>query len=572
MKKTPSKSPNRTGHKILKENRQEQLKGVRIQIQKTREKIKDAKRIARRHEAGGKEDYLQKKLVVIQELEERLHDLIASERQLLQSLLYFRRRDPCLKQARNPMVQEHFYFAGRAELWKKAEENPSLFVELQRLHTPRHYRQLPKREGDFGKIDFHDLPLRQLIFDPTLIPLRYLEQLGLTRLPEGVDEIGQFDAIASCLPAYKQFCDRSLTPFHDFGRPGAHRNPRMMVVSDHLPHTDGWIIHSKGSVSKKRKEPQIFKSAYTFRRMAVHMEKGYDTERRKLDKAERIVATRQELLQAIRAEDVPEEKAKNRQKAHRRLRETPNIFKGVQVDKKKEAKETLHSVDLKDSRGQVNPGAAQARLVTVTDRIDERWEEDVQTIVKVKKRDFSQLEQVIHHCEAALSAHERYLGEYLKEGKAKAIPTRYRDLSDVKLRPFNLYAKQAQRALNAIEVTESGNTPRSVRPLIVRGYASLRLFDVEKEREAILLELAKKKGKVDLEYLLEQGRRLWRSAHSHQVRAASGPIRAIKDHLKDLADELKRLQKEGATAYQLRSLFKDGLKTINFETLLKEII
>jgi len=572
MKKRP------TGIDLLRSERLEQLLDRRQKIQKLTASIEKDEGIASRHKEADREEYYQKKTELIEKSRERLCKLEREGQESQAALEFLRKVNPFPSQLRNSVLQQEFFFASKKEDWDRAKDNPSAFIELQRMHTNWMHRSMPKREGFYGKISYHDLPGRYIVMDPTRIPHWYLQALKVADYPENADFKMGLYITWKAIPRYKAFCDEHIEELSDFGKPKRNRNPHFLLVHDHHPEVDGVIIHPRSNPSKGHKEPQLFYSAYPLLRMYSHMEEGQEREKKKLDRSKQSIAVRQKHLGAIGADQSASEKSKARKTARDSLHTMPDYFKGVRVKPKKQAREAIQLTRLRDRRGQINPGAGLARLTKAKERIVER-EKGIGRIDKSNKKNRKQLEAVIKDCEASLVKHlQAFRGALL--GRATSISAKHKNLPDLRMRPFNLYARKIAGATSALR-------KKSIRPSdqkeLAKAIAALRLFQVERDREGIVDRLNQISAKTSLNGLMDFARDLYRSASNQinelfadypdpkKMSRLIGIFELIHRYLENLAAELHQKVSDGADPEELHESLKQGLKGLDFSVLLDQI-
>ncbi|MBN2096655.1 hypothetical protein JW752_04675 [Candidatus Peregrinibacteria bacterium] len=572
--KIPSKS-SETVHQKLRRQR-DNMAG---RIESLTEQIKEARAISKRHLEAGREELHAKKELLIEQLTEKRRLIIITRRQLARQLETLSRKDVVQNQRRRRDIKEDFFFASKDEYWERMPR--SLFKTFQEMHCARRYWTVPKREGDWGGVDAHQLPLAHTVVDPSRVSPDFLEHFDI---PEKSLLNGKMDDVQAHLTAQdsvdsvKAFYQDHVQPLPDFGYESKNPNFRILAVKDHSPEHDGEIIHPRRkSRSSLLKEPAIFRDAYSLRRKTEHMGKGYSAERTALFRALNIVKELHAKLGAIRADDAPREKAEKREEAERSLGQKP-VLSRVRDNDKAEARETLETIDLTDSRGQVNPPAAMAKLVKVRDRLSTRGK-SVRRITDITDKDKEQLKEVIRYCEDSLlhlaeafkSFHDG--GSFAHRNEEGGLVPAIRldlGLKQLRLRPFRFYAAKLEDIDAAMyRLSREGKTDEQRRESL-KGHAVCQVFKVQKAFEDCLAEVSLKNGFTQ-EQLVAKARTLYRAAKHNSVEGYETAF----DHLMEIVDVIGQHLKDNPYNYDgetLRLTFKEYLKSVDFQAVVAEAV
>ncbi len=569
--KTPSKQP-QTIHEKLRGQRNRMAE----QIESIGDQIKEAQAISVRHQEAVRDELHEKKELLIQQLKEKRRLIILSRRRLVGQLKKLTQRDVVQNQRRRQDVRKDFFFASKKDYWDRVPA--SRFKVFQEMHAAPRYWTVPKREGAWGGVDAHQLPLLHTVVDPSRVSAHFLDHFDI---PEKSLLDGQNDPVQAHITAQdsvdelKGFYQEHVQPLSDFGYESKNPNFRILVVGDHSPEHDGEIIHPRRKSKRSTlKEPAIFGDAYSLARKTGHMGKGYEQERGQLTKALQAVNAIHAKLNTLRADDSPEEKSEKRQEAERSLKQKPELS-GVRDGDKVEAREVLEAIDLTDSRGQVNPAANMAKLVKVREHLGGR-KKSVSRITDITDKDREQLENTIAHSEASLSQYGEACKNFhdgdsfvYRNERGGRVPILRPDLAlpMLKLRPFRFYAS---KLLEVDTVTyKAGQEGRyeDQRQEYIKGHVVCQVFKVQKAFEDCLAEISLKKGFTQ-QQLVQKARELYKTAKDNQVEGYEavfedlmGVINEIGQYLKDNPDGLNR--------ETLRLALKEYLKSVDFQAVLE---
>lgn len=573
----PSKLPE-TVHEKLRRQRNYQIK----LIESFRRQINEAKRILKKHEEAGDEESRAKKELLIQQLEEKKRLAVATRRRIIGRLKRLTRRNVIQNQRKRKGIKEHFFFASDDKYWSRKRVPDSMFRIFQELHCARRYWTVPKQEKKYGNTDLNDIPLDHTVVDPSRVSAHFLKHFQIPQVhlfPDDSDEVGEQLIAQDNVDRLKNFYDLHVCPLTDFGDNEKNPNFSFLVVEDWNDKLDGEIINPRTNPSTKRKGPAIFHDAYSLLRKTEHMNKSYDKEKNQLSKALKVVNALHAKLGAIQASDSQEDRARKRRAARQSLKRKPkDVFKGVRNEDKVEAREALKATELTDSRGQVNPGAGQARLVKVRDHVQTR-KKAVKRITDITDEDRDQLKEVIQTSERILGQYgyffkkihdkDKFTRPFMHGGSEISMRDASSNLSFFKLRPFRVYAAKLQKILGAMEDYWREGKPKEHRQEALKGHVVAQIFKVQKAFEEMLMEISIKTG-FTKKQLVQKAREIWKAVEQNKVEGHE----AVFDDLKDVVSEIGEYLKdnpEGLNQETLRLAFKEYLKSIDFPVILAEL-
>jgi len=572
--KTPSKSPETVIQKLRR-----QRDNMNRRIESLGEQIKEARAISKRHLESGRDELHARKELLIEQLLEKRRLIITTRRQLIGQLKTLSSKDVIQNQRRRKDIKEDFFFASKPEYWERMPR--SMFKTFQELHGARCYWTIPKREGDWGGVSPHQLPLAHTVVDPSRVPAHFLEHFNI---PEQSLFNGIADAVQAHLTArenvdnLKVFYQNHVQPLPDFGYESKNPNFRILVVHDHSDEHDGEIIHPRRKSKKSLlKEPAIFGDAYSLRRKTEHMGKGYSGERTALFRDLNIVKELHAKLGALRADDTPQEKAEKQKDVERFLEQKP-VLSRVRDDDKADAGETLESTNLTDSRGQVNPAAAMAKLVKVRDHLGGR-RKSIGRITDITDKDKEQLKEVTRQCEIMLlHLSESFKSFYdggdfaYKNDEGGLVPELRLDLGlkALRMKPFRFYASKLE-AIDAVmyQLSREGKNDEQ-RQESIKGHVVCQVFKVQKAFEDCLADISLKNGFTQ-EQLVAKARTLYRAAKQCRVAGHETVFEQLMGRVDVIGQYLKN-NPYNFDEETLRLTFEEYLKSVDFQAVLETAV
>lgn len=578
--RTPSSTP-KSLHEKLRGQRDRMVR----RIESLGEQIKEARAISNRHLEAGRDELHAKKELLIEQMREKRKFIMLTRRQLIGQLKTLNSKDVIQNQRRRKDIKDDFFFASKPEYWERMPR--SMFKTFQELHCARRYWTVPKREGDWGDVSPHQLSLAHTVVDPSRVSKHFLEHFDIPEqsLFNGkADEVQAYLTVRENVDNLKAFYQEHVHPLPDFGYESKNPNFRILVVHNHSPEHDGEIIHPRTKTSKKDKEkdialkePAIFCDAYSLFRKTGHMDNTYDCETPQLKKALQAVRGLHKKLGLMRANDSEEGKVRKQRDVRDSLKQKPEFNKGVRDDNKVKAREALEATDLTDSRGQVNPAVARARLIKVHEHLGNR-KESVQRIANITDGDKKQLEEVIRQSEdfllqygeACKNFHDGNSFAYRKEGKLVPVLRPDLILPKLKLRPFRLYASKLEGVdSDMYQLSQQGKTDEQYQEAL-KGHVICQVFKVQKAFEDCLADVSLKNGFTKKE-LVQKARELYKVAKNSQVKG----YEVVFDHLMEIVNEIGVLLSENPDRFDRDALcltLKKYLKSIDFQAVLEEAV
>lgn len=538
---------------------------LEIQIQNIREKIGVALAIAGRHETKGREKLYDKKHKAIEALrakETELFHQIAVLRGHSDEIAVYQ---PVSDQKESLDIQNSpFYWAGQYKVPVNTR-----WGAFNLIFVRPYDRMRLKRTGPLATADsYDDCPLESCAVDPDRISDVFLKGVGMPLPKKGMDPFQKLQFKETLIPEVKHFFENHVEPLEK----GRKKNWRLMIVNKYGYEHDGKIINPRGSgngngETADRKFIQVFESAYATRRKTDHVDTRYKAETRLIiDTEEDLHALHQRILALMGQPKEPEELEAIKEEMKQKI----TLFqKSINLHKKTAYLDLQKVSELKDSLQRQNLGASCARLLSILRHLKTR-RTDVFSTSLASPEDAKTLEQVIEFSERMIAQYEKAFWAVVQNGELRPLLTLRDRISQLKVRPFNLYASAIQRMTDSI-LTASQSAQRTPKTSALKGVAASRLLQIEKERESIVAELSSLPLTPDPEVFLEYGRRLYRSVNTHEVRAEHALFDAIRNHLKCLAWELKRAHKSKKSSESLYKLFKEGLQAIDFSSFLSQL-
>lgn len=567
----PSKRP-----QSLHEKLRGQRNRMAQQIESLGDQIKEARAISKRHLEAGRDEFHEKKELLIKQLIEKRKLLIITRRRIASQLDKLSSSNVVQNQRRRKDVKKDFIFASKKSYWDRVPN--SKFKVFQEMHAARRYWTVPKREGTWGRVDAHKLPLLHTVVDPSRVSADFLNHFDI---PEKSLLYGQDDPVQDYITAgdsvddLKGFYQEHVYPLTDFGTESGHPNFRLLTVHDHSDEHDGEIIHPRRKSNRSMlKEPAIFRDAYSLRRKTRHMGKGYDQEGANIAEALQAVNSIHAKLGAINADDPKDEKVRKQRDAKSSLKQKPELS-GVRDADKVEARVALDATDLTDSRGQVNPAANMAKLVKVREHLGGRGK-SVRRITDITDKDKEQLEEAIQQSEAFLLKYGEACKSFHDGGslahrdgqdRLTSVPRSDLTFPKLKLRPFRFYAaKLSEIDQNGYDLGREDKT-KEQRQELFKGHVICQVFKVQKAFEECLAEISLNGGFTRKE-LVQKARELYKVARNNQVEGYEAVFEDLMEVVNEIGQYLND-NPDGLTRETLRLALKEYLKSVDFQVVLE---
>lgn len=467
-------------------------------------------------------DRTEKKQGEIEIIRTQFADLLSQREGLAKEKVAFSNYDPLQEHLKDPAIKEAMKEFKTTKVLRKSN---SKFTTLEALFARPEHRVVAKPEGKFGLTPLDQLPLELVTMDPDLIPDWLLEEFALAQIPANASTLAVLQAKIEAMPKVRElFKKASPLGIQREGIEQPWLNHRLLAVQGMGEEHDGKILysryHGKAEEKSDRKMLQVFHSAYDSHRKTDHADKRYQEETPKILLAEfRIQGIHQEVLE-IRKDD-PEAATKKEGIRLRLIEEVQLLRHATNVHKRSAFDSLLASVELKDSMGRDNLGAACARLLRALGQIRHRRPQIY------KRSQFGHADQ--QTLDEAIGKGESYLSEYRVAAKAmlqkmpclksnpvfngatKGLgnqtdavtvalvgPLRSMMLrSDFPLvRPFNLYKIILERILDSIQAsirlektgTQDKYAITSVE--VSKAFHLMQLFDFQKRIERLIKEVS----------------------------------------------------------------------------------
>lgn len=544
----------------------------------------------------------------IADIRSQLNDLLAQRKALAKEKVAFVNYDPLQEHLKDPAIKEAMKEFKTTKVLRKSN---SKFTTLEALFARPEHRVVAKPEGKFGLTPLDQLPLELVTMDPDLIPAWLLEEFGIAQIPANASALAVLQAKVEAMPKIRELFKKS-SPL-GIQREGAEQpwlNHRLLAVQGMGEEHDGKILysryHGKAEEKSDRKMLQVFHSAYDSHRKTDHADKRYQEETPKILLAEfRIQGIHQELLE-IRKGD-PDAAAKKEAIRLRLIEELQPLRHATNVHKRSAFDSLLASVQLKDSMGRDNLGAACARLLRALGQIRHRRPQIY------KRSQFGHADQ--QTLDEAIGKGESYLSEYRVAAKAmvqkmpclKSNPVfngspkgigNQADAVTVALvgplrsmmtrsdfpavRPFNLYGQKLEKILDAIQFTirlqktDTQDKFALTSMEVSKAFHLMQLFDFQKRIERLIKEVSLNSA-LDFNSLTAKAVALenvvlkpeiplsgvsapYQAAHAVVAKMALGLVRGLR-HYSD-----KKLS--GEETSQRRLSLKAYLESVDFPSIL----
>lgn len=604
------------------------IKSLEETIESTRKKIEKADAVLKKHKASQRnkgDDYeeynsligddpkaaeelsVKKKLKITNERTEKkeqetvairalLNRLLEEREALLGEKVVFSNYDPLQEHLKNPAIQEamkEFKFS------KERLKSNSKFATLQALFSRPNHRIVPKPEGKFGTALPDQLPLEAVVMDPDLIPDWVLEEFGFAQIPAGATHGTKLKAKIEAMPKIRTLFKNARpleTQADDKDRKWL--NHRMLAVQGMGEDHDGKILYTRyegrSVEGEDRKLLQVFHSAYDSHRKTNHVDRRYGEETPKIVQAEfRIQAIHQELLE-IRKDD-PDAAAKKKGIRTRLIEEMKLLSHATNVHKRSAFSSILDSVDLKDSMGRDNLGAACARLLKALGQIRRRRPQiykrsqfghaDQQTLDETIAKGeicFSEYRNAARAmCQKISNSPKKEVGVQAEPDAQSLLGPLRSLISQNKLppvSPFNFYGKKLQSKLDEIEASfliekaEKRDPFARISPEMSKAYHLTQIFDFQKRIERLIMDVSLSPS-LNLDPLIEKALSLEIVVSSPEipVPAASASYQAAYATVLKFAQDLVRGLRHHAgkkrgpeDTLKLRHKLKAYLETLDF--------
>jgi len=555
---------------------------------------------------GFTKDLVEKKAAEISRFEalaKELETYTKRRRGLISAIV---RYNPSRRQANSRIVQENFFFAPDSS-WmrehgekrsRQGKRTNSMFKTFQDIFTRHNYRIIPKAEGKFGGIDFDKLDLDPVIVDPERMSDYFLKEFenrrfGLYSPPSDKHELDRLRAKDAMIPALKIFFQHHVTPTPRSSWDDKDLNYRILVVNGYNPEHDGKIIYPHYDTSeeecKRRKVMTFYSSAYAARRAAARLFPGYEKESSGLLKAQLCIKQARVYIEKAtkekaKSEEHLEDARKNLCKAITyllKLTDEPESGTGESAKKDDKQKKPrirnkykvsaynrlFSTANLKDKLERLNVGASLAKLVPVYKDLQRRLNEVDSTSIAGPENQ-NTLNSTITQSEGVLKSYEEAFKTYVEtNGDKQQFEALKGSLQKLKVRPFNLYANALIEYLRDINKTPDKTAKIEIAS---KALTITRLFDLQKHIEDMMYKLDTTDA-LDIKSLFEKMDQFISLVSRCQIKGEEEKFKVLKELLEAKKDEFQKFYETSIIYAGFRQSFKDKLKEIDFEKLLRDI-
>ena len=503
------------------------------------------------------------KITTLETSKDDLETSIKRRRGLLKAITRF---NPSVTHAKQKGYLNHFVRIkpdewlganGRRRHRTDRQTNSRLKVTMDMFVRPE-WRGLPKQTGEYEGIDYDDVSLDRVPFDPALIPDSFLDGLGWV-VPNG-HELDRLREKRKYIPAVKQLMEECVFPLNMSGSgKGDRMNYRLLVVSGHKQMNEGKIIvprtNTEDDIYERHKEPSIFTSAYAVGRQAGHVTKNYEKESQIITSENSNLKALHKRLLKLKKHNPDYETERNKIKEG--LGGIVDTLTGSITFYKRVAYEALScAANLKDKLGRDNFGASLARLVKVMDRLEKRLDESFDTSLAFPEN-AKTIDAVIYNGENTIEQYGQAFTEYIESGSISRFGGLVDTLQELRVRPFNLYA---QRIEDFIKVMNQHRGKPELRKIAaIKGLAVTRLFAVQKGVENVLYKLGNDATDIDMAKIF------MRQTKALAIGLAVGQYKSIFNKVVAHIEEIE------AEEHETTKKIKTHLKELNFEELLNQI-
>ena len=565
---------------------QAQHDAVRVIIGRLRERLANEQRILYRHEstvtgksargqdteiAQGRADKKRELVNALQEKLEALEEKAVHIRRQIRHALEFA-----------PLQNDLDHLPPRFRRVREGESRMpnSRFKTFQDVFTPPEAQIVPKGKRASVR-EYDQIPLHHVPVDPARIPDWFVERFDLAELEELTDferasGFEKLDMKARLVPEVRNLF-MHLTPLEADGQ----QTHRVMFLEDYAPAYDGMLLVT--SYSGRREEEgdckvmQVFDSAYTAQRREFHAGGKLGKEKRKLRGIRARVKGIQRELIGLRQDDP------KRARLSGRLRQEMEAIGRAANPYSREAGEILDSIsDIRDRRGQHNPGAACARMVKAVNLLEKR----LPGVSKKKNwidADAAVLEDTIGEGEGLMDqAREAALGICQGLEQGQDIQTQLRgmpDLDFLTVRPFSLYAEKVDQKISDLQSALRSGRQKEAQTQAINAYVACKVFQLQKTQQEIVCDLATSPTETSIEELLLRSTELLEFARSHEtfpgvITVENKPYDDMVAKMEKVINGLKRYASRGLSARRRAEMYqrlKQYLEETDFTEILEKL-
>ena len=543
-----------------------------------------------------------KKNEAIKKWRTELDDLLDLKKQLEADLPVIKEEfSPMKDQAEHPVTKKEFY-KGR---WNIRNSRFKLF---QDIFTPPRFRMRPRKTGCYSRTPYDQIPLEHCVVNPEWIPNWFLEEYFGVDLPKDLTPFQKMQRKADAIPRVTDFAEQHITFLSSptaYG--GEEFNYRLLIVDDFNPQHDGKIFYPRyrgaAPEHKDRKIIQVYESAYEARRRTEYASRGYEDELRQIAAIETRIKTIHRKVGSIRADD-PQKEDKKKEVREKLVKEAELIQHFTNYYKHIAYAILKKTMDLKDVRGVDNPSAACTRLLKFLRVFKERFpqifkksgfvEEDKNMLTMIIAQSEAVLEQYFDGfkevCERLAKAKKATIFKDADEriGNQREYATKailgdldyLSDLSELNIRPFNLYGAKIQEKIKAIKDGIHNRDFEMTRQEAIKAFVVCKIFKVQEELEEVIREISLLPLETHIGVLLEKANRLHELVKAREVfsdievESYKAVYEELEKRIGELVESLEDYEKEKPTQEERQEIYqnmKKDLEEIDFPTILAEL-
>ncbi|MBN2087862.1 hypothetical protein JW758_05965 [Candidatus Peregrinibacteria bacterium] len=485
-------------------------------LQRLEARLESEKGILMRHEVFYERNPLESRRIKIERKKEQIEELesqIILLRGRIEQIIDF-----------NPAESQYTEVSGelRKATGKEWQKIPnSVWKTMQDLFAVPGYRMVPKSGGIFEG-DLNSIPLDSCVIDPNLkrSAYRFVREFGLAEIPNGMTSFQKMQAVMDAKPEIVDAFEH-LKPMSPFNPERQADNFRLLVFEDYKPEHDGKILApiflGRQSPIEDRKVFQTFDSIYPAHRKALHAKCSYQSEAPKIFGLLDRINTIREQTVGLKKGD------RKRDAIVEQLGREIEILEGATNHFKAEAGDLLKEISgIKDSLGRHNPGITCTKLVAVLNRLTKRlpqikskaqaMSEDEQTlymrisrgeeILNESRKELLEICAQMEAYEGRNESGELFQGyNELRENTLSSIE-KIQNLSTLKIRPFNLYAKKILEHAEIIRGALDERDIEKMRDSGIKAYILGKIFKVQQEKERILQAISLNPNETDINVLV----------------------------------------------------------------------
>lgn len=401
---------------------------------------------------------------------------------------------------------------------KKGEWNipNSRFKTVEDLFTPAESRVIPARRKGMSPKAYDRLPLDVCPIDPERVPDWLMEEFGWGAM-KGKSTFDRLEAKALAAPRIRELFAH-VEPLGAYD----HQTYRALVIEGYAPEHDGKLIvtsyQSREDEEVDRKIMAVYDDAYAARRRPGHIEGGFERENEKLHGIRGRVTDIQEELPGLKKGDPLSQELQDQLATEFEILGHVTSYYGSQVA------DILATVsDLKDRSGRYNSTAACMRLLKAIDLISKRLPQifgkspyvaEDKRILDVEIKNGT---ETLDRCRRGYLGICRGLQQCEPKERILQKMDRLPELTDLRIRPFNLYGAKFAEKTAMVKEGLDGNNAEMVRDSAIDAYVAGKVFHLHHEREKILRDIVESPVQVSIASLLKRANELLHMSRSKET-------------------------------------------------------